>query len=364
MVLFLNSLQDLPMNHRVCLYGLGEGCLLFLNKLTETRPDIKVIRLMDDTKSTWSVSIPVIKPEEASVESFDLVLITSAYWVGMSRKLHDLGIRDFMVVNASLLYDYLIYSDEEFAACQEAFRKVSSLLENAEQKRLLQLIVLSRTRDPQHQKHLCKYVEDRRLTMGQEYLEYINTDVLATIIEGGVFDGANTLAFARLLPAGGIIYGFEPNLDSLESLLRKDLMDHPGVRLFSQALWSHRTALTFFSNADNRQGARVVSQLSALTETKSLEAVSIDEFVAEEKIEKVDFIKLDVEGAEIQVLHGMEQTLHKHRPQLAICIYHKKEHLYEIPLHLASLLEDYRYELGHYSPTFWDTVWYAIPREL
>jgi len=95
-----------------------------------------------------------------------------------------------------------------------------------------------------------------------------------------------------------------------------------------------------------------------------VQAISIDEFVAEYAIKKVDYIKLDVEGAELDVLHGAENTLLRDRPQLAICIYHRKEHLFSIPLYLDSILSGYRYHIGHYSPTFWDTVWYAIPEEL
>jgi hypothetical protein len=77
----------------------------------------------------------------------------------------------------------------------------------------------------------------------------------------------------------------------------------------------------------------------------------------------VDFIKLDVEGAELDVLKGAREVLKRDRPQLAVCIYHKKEDLFRIPLFLSGVLKNYKYRLGHYSSTFWDTVWYAIPQE-
>lgn len=69
------------------------------------------------------------------------------------------------------------------------------------------------------------------------------------------------------------------------------------------------------------------------------------------------------EGAELPVLQGARRTLVAHRPQLAISIYHSKQDMVRIPLWLESVLKGYRHFLGHYSSTYWDTVWYAVPEE-
>ena len=66
----------------------------------------------------------------------------------------------------------------------------------------------------------------------------------------------------------------------------------------------------------------------------------------------------------MQVLKGAIKTLKQDRPQLAVCIYHTKQHLFEIPLFLDKVLDHYQYRIGHYSSTFWDTVLYAIPDEV
>lgn len=50
--------------------------------------------------------------------------------------------------------------------------------------------------------------------------------------------------------------------------------------------------------------------------------ITIDEFVKSNQIEKVDFIKADIEGAERLMLEGAQETLLKHAPKLSLCTYH------------------------------------------
>ena len=100
----------------------------------------------------------------------------------------------------------------------------------------------------------------------------------------------------------------------------------------------------------------------------TINTISIDEYVYENKIKKVDFIKMDIEGAELEALKGAKSTISDHRPQLAVAIYHvgynNSSDLYEIPLYLSNNLENYTFRLGHYSTEIYETVLYAIPNEL
>ncbi len=364
MPLFINALDDIPSYTRVCLYGLGEGCYFFLNQLAQYRPDIEVISLIDDSKTASPTPFQVTTPEHLTIEKYDFILVTSAYWVGICRKLDSLSIENYSVVNPYLLYEHLIMTSTEYAEWQEKVNTVQKLLNPGEQQDLYRLIVGSRSIQPDMQQNLYDYFEAHQ-NHEQEYLEFINTNHFSTIIEGGVFDGANTVEFANKTHDTGCIYGFEPNLDTAtKSHLESASNNNTLIKLYPFALWSHRATLAFYKNSQNLPGARIVPESSGFQELIEVPAISIDEFVAEYMIQKVDYIKLDVEGAELAVLQGAVNTLQRDRPQLAICIYHKKEHLFQIPLFLASVLANYRYHIGHYSPTFWDTVWYAIPEEL
>lgn len=89
---------------------------------------------------------------------------------------------------------------------------------------------------------------------------------------------------------------------------------------------------------------------------------AIDEFIEENNLKQIDFIKLDVEGNEIEAIKGAEKSIKRFKPNLAICIYHKAEHLYKIPLLIKEINRDYRIFIDHYDITPWETVCYAVGR--
>ena len=80
------------------------------------------------------------------------------------------------------------------------------------------------------------------------------------------------------------------------------------------------------------------------TKTKNqikVRVIPLDEFVKKEKIKKVDFIKMDIEGAEFDTLKGAVKTLKRDKPDLIITIYHKGEHFFEIPKWLKKQVPEY-----------------------
>ena len=79
------------------------------------------------------------------------------------------------------------------------------------------------------------------------------------------------------------------------------------------------------------------------------------------KINKLNFIKLDIEGAELEVLRGAEKSIKILRPRLAISIYHKLEHFFEIPLYLNEILSNYSFRLSFNDPYCIGTVIHAKP---
>lgn len=73
------------------------------------------------------------------------------------------------------------------------------------------------------------------------------------------------------------------------------------------------------------------------------------------------FIKMDIEGAEMDALRGMKHMLRSHKPKLAVCVYHKPEDLWEIPLFVHEMVPEYRMILRQHSPLMdKDTVLYAF----
>jgi hypothetical protein len=71
---------------------------------------------------------------------------------------------------------------------------------------------------------------------------------------------------------------------------------------------------------------------------------------------------MDIEGAEPDALLGTRKTIQKNMPVMAICLYHAQEHLWQIPLLIQSISNDYKFFLRRYSDECWETVCYAVPR--
>ena len=86
---------------------------------------------------------------------------------------------------------------------------------------------------------------------------------------------------------------------------------------------------------------------------------TIDDFVSEQSIKKIDFIKMDIEGSEPNALKGAEGTIRKHRPKLAIAIYHDLRHFASIPNWIDGLGLGYRFYVGHFTIHAAETVLFA-----
>ena len=73
------------------------------------------------------------------------------------------------------------------------------------------------------------------------------------------------------------------------------------------------------------------------------------------------FLKMDIEGYELEALSGGRAMIAKYAPILAITTYHKVEHLWQIPLLIHSFRPDYKFYLRRYAEDCWETVCYAVP---
>jgi FkbM family methyltransferase len=72
-------------------------------------------------------------------------------------------------------------------------------------------------------------------------------------------------------------------------------------------------------------------------------------------------LKMDIEGAELDALRGAERLIRRSCPRLAICVYHRAEHLWEIPLFVRALGLPYDFFLRSHGSGGFDVVMYAVP---
>lgn len=77
------------------------------------------------------------------------------------------------------------------------------------------------------------------------------------------------------------------------------------------------------------------------------------------KDERVSIIKMDIEGGEYDALNGAAGTIARHKPRLAICLYHKVEDFVRIAELLRQLVPEYKLSLRHQTRSCTDTILFA-----
>ena len=191
-----------------------------------------------------------------------------------------------------------------------------------------------------------------------EYDDYFHPETIPhkgdIVIDGGVGPYIHLVKkYSKHVGNNGHVYCFEPAcyFDVLDKFT-----DINNATLFQHGLWNKLEDQIFKVSG---LGSHVVNEHSDSTITSKM--TTIDAFMSECNINKVDIIKLDVEGSEKNVLLGGIDTIIKHRPKLLICVYHKLNDLFELPLFIHELDLNYKFYLGHHRPILMDTVLYAVP---
>lgn len=176
------------------------------------------------------------------------------------------------------------------------------------------------------------------------------------VIDGGLSDmvGAQK-TLAEKVGAGGLIYGFEP-IPWMAEKAARELRRYPQYRVSALGL-SDKKGFAWF--ADLRDSSRLLP--GETQNGTKCELTTIDDFCAENGLERVDLIKLDIEGSELAALKGGERIIAASRPKLHVCLYHNPRDLYEIPSYLMDVLPNYEWRIAHSSCGFTDTILYARP---
>ncbi|WP_288550718.1 FkbM family methyltransferase [uncultured Brachyspira sp.] len=164
------------------------------------------------------------------------------------------------------------------------------------------------------------------------------------VIDGGGYMGDTALYFANLVGKTGKVYSFEC-VDSNLNIFYKNLDLNPNLKdiISIQKYPLYDKSNQQLNFADGADASRIMDNGNL-----KVISISIDDFVENNKLQKVNFIKMDIEGAELKALKGAKNTLSRFRPNLAISLYHSFSDYYEIPLLLSEILYEYEFYFDHF----------------
>jgi FkbM family methyltransferase len=191
---------------------------------------------------------------------------------------------------------------------------------------------------------------------GREYLEFDLIRPGDVVIDAGTFDGSTARTFASVVGPTGRVLSFDATTD-----FRLAGDDPATIEWFDRALTAETGPVVFHQYPGPVAAASFIAPIG--TEGGVVvEGVSLDDVVAEHRPASVDFIKMDIEGAELDALRGAVDTIRRFRPSMALSIYHELAHHWEVPRAVLDIDPDYRLAFNHYSDMSDGSVMYFTTR--
>lgn len=171
-------------------------------------------------------------------------------------------------------------------------------------------------------------------------------------LDVGACNGNTSVEFAKRVNGKyDKIYLFEPEASNLEIIAENTFVqDLIAKEIVPLGAWHQKEVLSFVTGFS---GACKISDSG----TVEIPCDSMDHIL---KDVPVTFIKMDIEGAELNALKGAKEMILKYKPKLAISVYHKPEDIIEIPAFIKSLVPEYQLYMRHYCSFYAETILYAF----
>lgn len=331
----------------VVLYGAGKYGRIALHNIKMRYPQINIRYFVDDDLKRNNRNI-----EDVRVVSLDqavdalgrniMVIISNYYLNSTLCKIEKTGIDLSRVFFSNeLLIEYI---DASYIGMnRERISQVYDFLEDYESKIIYKTMiecrinynidVLSRTC------HGVQYFPEDIFQLGDKEV----------FIDGGAFDGDTIDAFRKAVnDKFEYIYAFEPDIQNFSKLAQNHKKEN--IKLFNIGLYNENKNICFSAS---KGGSSAIEENGE----DEIRICAFDQLQVPNK--NVSFIKMDIEGSELSALHGMKNTICKNSPKLAICIYHKFEDLWEIPLFIKQIDPKYKLYIRNYTTYLDEVVLYA-----
>lgn len=196
-----------------------------------------------------------------------------------------------------------------------------------------------------------------------QYFDYVQLKRGDVVLNVGVAEGHEIPALLAIVGKEGRLYNIDP--DGHSTL-------HP-----TAARWCHQfkdqITVSQVALADTNDG--ILMDVGTMPEDSRLkrrntkvqnriDSRTLETYIAENEIDRIDLIKIDIEGGEGFIADDLVEALNRFRCQLALSIYHTVDQFIDLPTKMMDGLENYRFYFYRYSPSFNEGTIYCIPKEI
>ena len=268
-----------------------------------------------------------------------------------------LGVEDVLVMSDPNISRYKIcdLDNSSLNAIKEKVHAIADMLQDDKSKEILSTIL---------QCYATKNVFNRlweKVFYGDEqyYPEGIVTlGEHESFVDCGAYNGDSLKVFLdKINRQFDNFYAFEmehKNFEELTKFVENECAPFKDkIQLFNYGVWNERKKILISS--DQGMGSSILNLDDK--DGEQVELCALDEVIGKRP---VTFIKMDIEGAEMEALQGAKNIIQAQHPTLAISVYHKYEDIYTIPLYIKSLVEGYKIYFRCHNYMGQDIVCYAV----
>lgn len=315
---------------------------------------LKINGIIDDSSETnvkWN-DIPVFRREDVPKDALVVNCSTSISPVSVGKKLAEAGLRNVMNIHEVIAASegkikkpwFVDQMQDDYGKHKSEWYDLYNLMADEETRRILLDVMRFRlSADP-------VYMINYSVRPNEQYFENFLMINHETFVDAGGFDGATTEMFCSKYPKYKKVFFFEPSRKSMR-LARKRLKDFRDIVFCSEGLSDTPGILSFDSDAGPASAIKITDSSSTIKVT------TLDEIIKE----PVSFIKMDLEGWELNALKGSKAHIIKDTPKLAIAVYHRAKDFRLIKDYILSLGANYDIYLRHYTEGWSETVMYFVP---
>ena len=343
---------------KYCVYGIGGLGQKVVDLILQNKDEVVSIYEMNPIiKEYKKITINPIKNIDSSHMNYTFVI---AIWNSnidlgqLKQSLLELGIKD--VIFAGELtncyeFEHFMFASREFIENNlNKINKVKGLLNDTKSIELFtRLIQLRQYYD----------FENEILLDEQQYFPIDVTELSSinwrdqVFLDLGAFTGDTLLDILKFTDKVKYYYGVEPddfNADLLQTTILDNNVNGEVLRVAS----GNKNDTVYFM-----QGGGVSSRVleSETSNAKAVQLLRFDEF----NFSHIpSIIKMDIEGAEKNTLQGLEGIIKNKKPILMVCLYHTKDDLWELPLLINEMRNDYKFYIRQHYPNGLETVLYCV----